>query len=295
MRCPHKRCSLSHSSALSKISGASWGREGEKVSFPSPSPAALSPKERKKKIEKKKNNQPPKHSKATNPKRGGRSGDAPGRLGSPAGSPAGEGGRQGRRAEGREEVPGLSGSPRRVLRSCKSSTTQLSLKPGRFPPLPLAPGRPAGPLARGEELEPCRHSPGCRSAEPSARLQLSAERERRLGPGGRVDLASPGLREGKASNIHHLWLCCCLTANPRQCHPCCQAATTAESLGSRDREVSLLWDSRWFEQAYILHQNVRACFTSGSSFFASLCSFLHCLNLRITPSPLQLQTFDHST
>lgn len=125
-------------------------------------------------------------------------------------------------------------------------------------------------------------------------LADSAERKRRLGPRGRVDLASPGLGEGKASNIHHLWLCC-----SEQSHG---SATPAARLppglrvwDSRDREVSCLQDSRWFKQAYILHQNTRVCFRSGSSSLDNLCTFLRCLNLRIRPSPLQIQTFDHST
>lgn len=135
------------------------GEGGRK--FPSPRPArphCHRKREKKKKREKK---QPPKHPKATKPDKGKALGRRSWQTGESRGEPD-RGGREGRRAGGWEEVPGRSESPGGVPRRWKTSTTQLFPQSGRLPRLPLAPGRPAGPLAGGAELEPRLHSPGCR-------------------------------------------------------------------------------------------------------------------------------------
>lgn len=86
-----------------------------------------------------------------------------------------------------------------------------------LPRLPLAPGRPAAPLARGEELELCLHSPGCRSAEVGEKagfhLAKNAQRRRGSSPSRPPRLfprlpprrISPGraLREGDFSPSRH--------------------------------------------------------------------------------------------
>lgn len=106
---------------------------GEKVSFPSPRPAALAPREseRKKKIEE--NPNPQNTLRPQKPKRGRRSGDAPGRLGSPAGSPTGEGGREGGQEDGRR-CPGAprapAGSPGGAERAPRNFSASPAGSPG---------------------------------------------------------------------------------------------------------------------------------------------------------------------
>lgn len=152
--------------------------EGGGRKFPSPHPARPHShrKREKNKLKKKSQNT----QRPQNPIRGKRSGDAPGRLGSPAGSPPGEGGREG--AGGWEEVPGRSESPGGLPRSCRASSTQLSRSPAA-PPAAARPGPPRGPLAGEEELEPCLHSPGCRSTEvgEKAGFHLAKNAQRRSG------------------------------------------------------------------------------------------------------------------
>lgn len=207
MRCPYKSCLPSHSSALSKISGASWG--GEKVSFPSPSPAALSPEERKKTN----NPKTPKRHKKKKTKRGRRSGEALGRP-AVAGGRAGPGRAEGARLPrgelggralpggaprgarpGREEVPGRCREPRPVRQEVHDEHDTTFLR-GQAPqpaacsrplPPPRAPARPGPPclfyFGGGEELGLCPHPPGCWSTGvgEKAGFHLAKNAQRRRG------------------------------------------------------------------------------------------------------------------
>ncbi|XP_041344843.1 uncharacterized protein LOC121365043 [Pyrgilauda ruficollis] len=218
------------------------GEGGRK--FPSPRPARPHShrkrereREKKKKKKKKIKKQPPRHAKATKPEKGKRSGDAPGRLGSPAGSPSGEGGREGRGAGGWEEVPGRSESPGRVPRSCHATFPQS----GRFPRLPLAPGRPAGPSARGEQLELCLHSPGCRSTEDSRWFKQASMLHQNM----RVCVRSG------SSSLDSLWifLHCLNLRVPTDCHGNETGVKITDTSSGRDVDISLLSPSIYINSA----------------------------------------------
>lgn len=102
----------------------------------------------------------------------------------------------------------------------------------------------------------------------------------------------------RRKSFQHPFTCGCAAASEQSHGSATPAARLPPRLrvwDSKDREVAFLLDSRWFKQAYVLHRSRRVCFKSGSSPLDSLCTFSHCLNLRIRPSPLQPQTFDHST
>lgn len=152
------------------------GEGGRK--FPSPRPArphSQQKREREKKIKIKKTT--PKHPKARKPEKGKRSGDAPGRLRSPAGREGVKGGRR-------------TGGGARALREPRQGPQELPNEhhatfpqSGRSPRLPLAPGRPAGRSARGEQLEPCLHSRSAEVGEKAAfHLAKNAPRRRGSSP-----------------------------------------------------------------------------------------------------------------
>lgn len=128
---------------------------GEKVSFPSPSPAALSPKERGK------NKTTPKPLKRhKNPKRGRRWGEAPGRAAAAGGAEE-----RGCPGPGRLRAPRASAAPRSPKRSparagggaravprapAGSPGSAQRAQRGCSPRLSAGAGRPAGPLGSGD-------------------------------------------------------------------------------------------------------------------------------------------------
>lgn len=176
MRCPHRRCSLSHSSALSKISGASWGRGGESFLSLAQPGRTLAEREREKNQN---NNNPQNTQRPQNPEKGKALGRRSWQSGESRGEPE-RGGREGRRIGGGARA---LREPRQGPQELQNEHHATFPQSDRSPRLPLAPGRPAGPLAGGEELELCLHSPGCRSTEvgEKAGFHLAKNAPRRRG------------------------------------------------------------------------------------------------------------------
>lgn len=150
------------------------GEGGRKFPSPRPAPPHSQQKtEREKKIKIKK--QPPNTQRPENPKRG----SARATLLADCGVPRGgrERGKGGRR----------TGGGARALREPRQGPQELPNEhhatfpqSGRSPRLPLAPGRPAGRSARGEQLEPCLHSRSAEVGEKAA-FHLAKNAPRRCG------------------------------------------------------------------------------------------------------------------